>query len=151
MIRLLRSGLPSMVALSKGASVCVTDGAEELLVRLEATVRGNATAAERQRAAVQRLVWGEGGAAVPRAHLVLAAECIYDAETVPLLLDTIGRAIGAEGRALVAYDTKLHRAAAYAAFDLQARARFRVRPWRRPPPEHDSASVVMVELTPLGE
>jgi predicted nicotinamide N-methyase len=80
--------VPSLVAARAGAAVLATDGCDEALELVERNARENAVAL-----ATACVDWGAAGDLVARGpfNLVLAADVLYEQDSVPLLLALLPR------------------------------------------------------------
>ncbi|CAE7710600.1 VCPKMT, partial [Symbiodinium necroappetens] len=114
-------GLPGMVASRAFGCQAILTDLEDVVPQLAENVALNSSTA-----LVQALQWGEDAAVEwrglhPPFGLLLAADCLYDTENVPPLVDSLCALSGPQSEALVSFDTALGRWGAYAAFEALAR------------------------------
>mmetsp|Transcript_41173 Transcript_41173/g.96581 ORF Transcript_41173/g.96581 Transcript_41173/m.96581 type:complete len:276 (-) Transcript_41173:99-926(-) len=109
-------GLPTLAALFGGAARCTATDRSLLLPGLRANLRRNLRAEEVRRVEVAERLWGEvlPEGEVGAAEVVLAADCVYDAEMVEPLLLTMHASCAPEGVALCAWDGSVGRRRSYA-------------------------------------
>lgn len=104
-------GLPGLVAAALGMQTTLTDR-HECLPLLTAGVADNGLEAT---AAVRELVWGDTAAAqalAPPFDLIVASDCIYEAEVIPAFVHTLAVLLGSpggKGEVLIAYDEAIGR------------------------------------------
>ena len=119
-------GLVGLTAAALGYPATLTDRAEQLPALRE----GVAANGLGDLASVAELAWGAAAAADALADAgvgcVCAADCIYEASSVELLLRTLARLATPRTLVLVAYDEALARWEAYRRFEEQAPREFEV-------------------------
>ena len=119
-------GLVGLTAAALGYPATLTDRAEQLPALREGVAANSLGAL----ASVAELAWGDDAAADALADggvgCVCAADCIYEASSVELLLRTLARLATPRTVVLVAYDEALARWEAYRRFEEQAPREFEV-------------------------
>ena len=126
------SAVPSLAAARLGcfSEVIATDGGDEAvednLVDLQRNIEANARPTDCCPIRVQRLEWGAAAAAglSPPLDCLLASEVVYEAQCVPLLLDTL-HALSSPSTLILLFVSERNQAAS-AAFWAAAPERFAV-------------------------
>ncbi|KAF1360382.1 hypothetical protein EJ07DRAFT_165529 [Lizonia empirigonia] len=115
----------TLAALIPGASVTLTDLPDAQDIVSHNLSHTHALLAPASRAAFAELDWAAPLPAVPAPHLVLAADCTYNPDSSPALVDTLRALAATSPHLVVAVALKLRHESERVFFDLMAHAGFR--------------------------